>query len=95
MAGRAIKAPLAIAHEIANGIDFILNIMNTSPSRISLKVVNTFASGIRPLLFAALRKTIPDRPVTARTASSTAVFLLSRSDRTNALNKHRMKIKCY
>jgi hypothetical protein len=28
-------APLAKTHEIANGIDFNLNVMNTSPSRIS------------------------------------------------------------
>jgi hypothetical protein len=28
-------APLARTHEMANGIDFNLNVMNTSPSRIS------------------------------------------------------------
>jgi hypothetical protein len=28
-------APLAMAHETANGIDFNLNVMKTSPSRIS------------------------------------------------------------
>jgi hypothetical protein len=28
-------APLARTHEIANGIDFNLNVMKTSPSRIS------------------------------------------------------------
>jgi hypothetical protein len=35
IAGRATRAPPAIAHEIANGIDFNLNIIKTSPSRIS------------------------------------------------------------
>jgi hypothetical protein len=77
IAGRdATRAPLAIAHDTANGNDFNLNVMDTSPSRISLKVV--FIDSTRFRVF----------PVSLEAAGTSfaAVYFFWSSCRTNSLN---------
>jgi hypothetical protein len=51
MAGKAAaRAPPAMAHEIAKGIDFILKIIKPSPSRISFKKQAAIAARLRSAL---------------------------------------------